>query len=94
MTGSHAEKTSQKSTIVAGRFTGRGDATVNTKRIARWKGSRAMTDEVTGWRLRASIAGNSRQLDKIFHLLSEFFHRQSAEKGARMTSRPLITIGV
>jgi len=65
----------------------------NTVRIARWRGSRATT-EATGRRHRASIAADRCKSDIPTPSFSEFFHRQPAEKGAPVTSRPLITIGV
>jgi hypothetical protein len=65
-----------------------------TERIARQRGSRAIT-EATGQRLWASMAADSRPSDifSVFFFSSffEFFHRRPAFKQVKMTSRPLIT---
>ncbi len=53
----------------------------NTVCIAQWRGSRAMT-EATGWRHRASIAGNSRQLAKKCRFF-RVFSLLTCWKGAR-----------
>ncbi len=65
----------------------------NTKRIARWRGTRA-TPEATGCRHRASIAADRMNRSRKSRFFPSFFHRRPAEKGARVMSRPLITIGV
>ena len=64
-----------------------------TKRVDRRRGSRAITD-ATGRRLQASMAADICHRSVFFRFFSEFFHRRPAEKGARVMSRPLITIGV
>ena len=65
----------------------------DTKRIARWRGTRA-TPEVTGCHHRASIAADRMNRSRKSQFFPSFFHHRPTEKGARVMSRPLITIGV
>jgi hypothetical protein len=65
----------------------------DTKRIARWRGTRA-TPEATGCCHRASIAADRMNRSRKSRFFLSFFHHRPAEKGTRVMSRPQITIGV
>ena len=65
----------------------------NTKRIARWRGTRA-SPEATGCCHRAIIVANRMNRSRKSRVFLCFFYYQPTEKGTQVMSRPRITIGV
>ncbi len=87
------KKNDEKSTILVGRFAGpvgapvRNQARQPMEGVQGYHGSHWSTPPGEyGGRYMPSVS--------VFPFFSEFFHRRPAEKGARVMSRPLITIGL